>query len=99
MAKYVCITTDAWTSRNNDAYIAVKCHFIDIETEAQTVSISCFITTERHTAINLEKDLRLVLEEWQLLPKVVAIVTDNAANIVCAVENLKKHTSRASPIH
>lgn len=90
-AKYVCITTDAWTSRNNDAYIAVTCHFIDIETEAlKTVLLSCFITTERHTAINLEKDLRLVLEEWKLLPKVVAIVSDNAANIVCAVENLKK---------
>lgn len=87
----VCITTDAWTSRNNESFIAVTCHYIDVNQEAlKTVLLSCFVTKLRHTAENLETELKAVLNEWQLLHKVVAIVTDNAANIVNAVERLKK---------
>lgn len=90
----VCITTDAWTSRNNDSFIAVTCHFVDVESERlKSVLLSCFLTTERHTSENLADELKRVLREWGVWHKAVAIVTDNCANIVNAVEHQlkKKH--------
>lgn len=48
----VCITTDAWTSRNNDSFIAVTCHYVDLESEAlKSVLLSCFITIETQQKI------------------------------------------------
>lgn len=54
--------------------------------------LSCFITTERHTAENIANQLKAVLTEWKVWHKVVAIVSDNAANMVMAItDHLKKH--------
>lgn len=78
---------------SNDSYIAVTCHYVDIQNEElKSVLLSCFLSTERHTSENLANDLRDVLEEWNVIEKVVAIVSDNAANIVNAVTLMRiKH--------
>ena len=50
--------------------------------------LDCFVMTERHTADNLARELTRVSEEWGVKDKIVACVTDNAANIVSAVRYL-----------
>lgn len=90
----VCLTTDTWTSRNNESYIAVTCHYVDVDNEAlKCVLLGCFLTTDRHTADNLARDLGDIMMEWDVQQKVVAIATDNAPNIVSAVvcKLKKKH--------
>jgi len=44
----------------------------------------------RHTADNLRTELCHVIGDWQLETKVVATVTDNAANITAALRQLQK---------
>lgn len=86
----VCITTDAWTSKNHDSYHAITCHFVDADADAlKSILLSCFITTERHTSAKLQLEILNVLAEYQLRHKVVAMVTDNASNIVGAVDLMK----------
>lgn len=90
-ADAVCLTTDAWTSENTDSYIAVTCHYVHAEDNMiKSALLTCFLTTERHTSANLAHDLQNVIREWDLQHKVVAIVTDNAANIVSAVVDVLK---------
>ena len=44
-----------------------------------------FKFTERHTAENLKTELLKVVNDWAISNKIVAVVTDNAANIQAAV--------------
>lgn len=87
----VSITTDAWTSRNNDSYFAVTCHFVDEETDSlKSVLLSCVLVKENHTADHIADHLNSVLRKWDIFHKVVAVVTDNAPNMLSAIEKLKK---------
>lgn len=47
--------------------------------------LDCFPFNERHTATNLCSNLKQKIEEWKIQNKVIAIVSDNAANIVAAI--------------
>lgn len=84
-ARAVTVTTDGWTSMSNESYIAVTVHFIDEECTMRSFVLSCFCFKEKHTAAHLGKEVQRVLNEWEVGNKVVAIVTDNAANIKAAV--------------
>lgn len=80
------LSTDGWTSRNNESYIAIVAHFIDKESgELQSALLGCINYNERHTSQNLCDFMRNVMAEWQISHKVAAIVSDNAANILSAV--------------
>ncbi|XP_022827208.1 zinc finger BED domain-containing protein 1-like [Spodoptera litura] len=79
------LSTDGWTSRNNDSYIAVVAHFIDEETKLHSGLLGCINYNERHTSQNLCKFLKHIMIEWDISHKVTAIVSDNAANILAAV--------------
>lgn len=39
----VCLTTDGWTSRNNQSFVAVTAHFVDPDniTELSSVLLGC----------------------------------------------------------
>lgn len=83
----VCITTDGWTSINNQSFIAVTAHFIDPKNETQlsSVLLGCNGFDEKHTSDNLSKFLRNTIDEWKLSDKLVGAVSDNAANIKAAL--------------
>lgn len=85
-ADAVCITTDSWSSFNNDSFIAVTVHFIDENTKLQCYLLECINYTQSHTASNLAQFLSDVFYKWKIHDKVSAIVTDNAANVLAAVK-------------
>lgn len=80
------LTTDGWTSSNNESYIAVTAHFIDDETNLCSILLTCHAFNDRHTSENLCDFLRNVMIEWDILNKVTAVVSDNASNIINAVK-------------
>jgi hypothetical protein len=51
--KSVCITTDCWTSRNVDSYLAVTAHHITEDFSLTSVLIGCSLITGSHTSENL----------------------------------------------
>ncbi|CAG4962522.1 unnamed protein product [Parnassius apollo] len=70
-AKSICLTTDMWTSRNNDSYLAVTGHYIDDKNYSlQSVLLECKVLESRHTGLNLAEELRNVAQEWNILNKV-----------------------------
>lgn len=84
-ATALSLSTDGWTSRGNDSYIAVVSHFVNEETELQSALLGCINYNERHTGQNLCDFLKEVMLEWQISHQIAAIVSDNAANILSAV--------------
>nr|XP_043069341.1 E3 SUMO-protein ligase ZBED1-like [Drosophila bipectinata] len=92
--QYVAITTDGWTSRANEAYITVTCHYVNKQFQLITavLSTASLLTPTNHSAMNIADTIRQVLNEWKLLHKVVTIVTDNDATMKKACEHLQiKH--------
>jgi hypothetical protein len=81
----VCLTTDAWTSINNESYVAVTAHYIDDDTKMSSILIGCQHFTARHTAVEMSFLLKEQVNKWGLDNKITMIVSDNAANIVAAV--------------
>ncbi|KAF0692106.1 zinc finger BED domain-containing protein 4-like [Aphis craccivora] len=41
-AESVCMTTDCWTSRNNESFMAITIHFIDSKFKLRLVLLGCF---------------------------------------------------------
>ena len=83
--EYVALTTDHWTSHALDSYLGVTAHFVNQDWELVARVLTTKEVRERHTAVNVADDLRTVIEEWNLAPKVAGITTDNARNMVAAV--------------
>ena len=47
---------------------------------------------QSHTAVNIQGCLDTVMEDWDLSPNnQVAVTTDNASNIVCAMKDQGMH--------
>ncbi|GFR68188.1 zinc finger BED domain-containing protein 1 [Elysia marginata] len=87
--KDVSITTDCWTSRAVESFITVTVHFITKDWQLKSRVLTTLTLQGLHTADNLSTTLRDVFAEWGIPDKVTTFVTDNAANIVSAVEKLK----------
>nr|CAI5848151.1 unnamed protein product [Callosobruchus analis] len=81
----LCITTDCWTSSNNESFIAITGHFIDETFKMRSILLECDIFEGSHTGLNLSKTLIEVAKNWGLEKKVILAVSDNAANIKNAI--------------
>jgi hypothetical protein len=56
--KSVCITTDCWTSRNVNSYLAVTAHYITEDCSLNSVLIGCSLITGSHTSENLAENIK-----------------------------------------
>ena len=53
-----CLTTDCWSSRNNESFIAVTVHYINEEFQFKSVLLGCSQFDESHTSVNLAKQIK-----------------------------------------
>ncbi len=81
---HVILTTDMWTSRSTEAYLTVSCHFIN-NWQMQEFVLETGHFSAQHIADNISAELKRIAEEWGITQKVLAVVTDNGANMVSAV--------------
>ncbi|XP_046748856.1 zinc finger BED domain-containing protein 4-like [Diprion similis] len=86
--KNITLTTDLWTDTlNTRSFLRVTAHFWK-GSEIASVILGVYEFITSHTAANLQEKLRNVCQEWGItIDKISAVVTDNAANIVKAVED------------
>ncbi|XP_063227326.1 zinc finger BED domain-containing protein 4-like [Bacillus rossius redtenbacheri] len=94
-AEFVAVTTDLWTSVANTDFLSVTAHYVTKEFVLHHVCLEVIPFPEvSHTAENISKFITSLLEKWGLLQKVVAIVRDNARNLVAGLElSPFQHTS------
>ena len=97
VVEHIGLTTDEWTSRSTRQYMAVTVHYFKEFVDKRGLHIdlkSTVVSVERvrsaTTAVNLSESLVRVMTEWDVLQKVHQITTDNANNIVKAVEHSGK---------
>lgn len=83
--KFVTIATNGWTLSNSECYISITAHFIDDECKFQSYLLDCFKYEEKHTAENLATEINNILSDWDLIQRVNAVVSDDAANITDAI--------------
>ncbi|XP_035211191.1 zinc finger BED domain-containing protein 4-like [Stegodyphus dumicola] len=67
--------------------MAVTGHFIDEHMQRKTVLIDCSIFDERHSAKNIAENIIHICQPYFPMEKVSLIVTDNAKNMINAVDS------------
>ena len=78
---FFACTTDMWSSRIQDPYMALTVHYIT-DWELQSKCLQVLYSPEDHTGENL-----CSLSKWELDPaKLTAFTTDNGSNIVKACQ-------------
>ncbi|KAM3857052.1 E3 SUMO-protein ligase ZBED1-like [Diretmus argenteus] len=93
----ITLTTDAWTSIATEAYLGVTCHFINQDWELTSYSLTTMPLEERHTAENIAAWVEQAAEKFGFsLSDVLAVVHDNAANVVAALRVLQERHGVAS---
>lgn len=75
------LTTDLWTSINNESFMAITCSFISENWKVITPVLKTRYLTERHFAEYLQGEISYAIEDWGIKKQVFAIVHDNASNI------------------
>ncbi|KAL7724710.1 hypothetical protein ACLKA6_014000 [Drosophila palustris] len=90
--RHCAATTDEWTSRANDHYLTVTCHFLtnDFQMKSAVLSTDKLQNDQDQTTERIASSLHKILFEWGVESKVSAIVTDNAASMIKACVILQK---------
>lgn len=83
----ISLTTDCWTSVNNESFMGVTIHFLDKDFKMQTMLLECAVFDISHTSINLSEKLKEITDEWGIEKKIMLAVSDNASNIKNAIKN------------
>lgn len=81
----VSITTDTWTSRSAISFITITVHAIDELWNLYSVTLDTLEMTESHSSANIYHHLCNALSAWNLAEKTIAVVHDNARNMVAAM--------------
>lgn len=86
--KSIGLTTDGWTSRSTVGYFSITLHYADSDNVLKNFVLNMTHFPQDHTGRNIHDFLEQTLEEWGLKDDAihVYIVTDNAKNMVNAVE-------------
>lgn len=82
----ICLTIDEWKDLQMKSYLGVTIHFIK-NFKIVSFNIACEPLSESHTAEYLSTTIKNICEKWEIPDeKIVAVTTDNGANIVKAIE-------------
>lgn len=86
------LTTDIWSSCATEAFVTLTVHYLSDEWEMNSFVLETSGFPERHTAINIADKLNHIADKYTITGKVAAVVHDNAANMVAALNLLhEKH--------
>ena len=95
----MALTSDIWTSRNNDAFIDVTGHCMDTNFTLKSVFLDSLHFPERHTGNEILKKLDYVLGSYMMdvARTKLFIVTDNASNYGLALRKVNQIIITAIP--
>lgn len=83
-------TTDFWTSCQNRSYGTITIHYIGSDYVLCSHLLETKEITQAHTGMNIAEEIRGIMDEWDLsLDQVSAVTTDNASNMVLAMNVLE----------
>ena len=83
-SKTVALTSDFWTSLGNESYCGIICHWITDDWNLKSVVLACVHVVERHYSVVVAELYYQFANDWDKT-KIQVLVTDNARNMVSAV--------------
>lgn len=84
----ICLTTDIWTDIKMNSMIGVTVHGL-FESKQFCGTVGVFKLTQAHTAAHISEVLVNSLAEFSINKEnIIAVVTDNGANIVKAIHDI-----------
>ena len=88
--QYCSVTTDIWTAQHSArSYISLTVHCVTSSWELASYCLSTKELPGEHAATNINTAIQEMLNDWNIdTEKVVAVVTDNARNMVNAISEL-----------
>src|SRR3954462_1576692 len=87
-AKYISLTTDLWTSHAKQRYIRITASFINIDFKLYDILLELKYVPYPHNSEIIQSHIESTISNWSLRGKVIAIATDNGANMVKAISNI-----------
>lgn len=95
-SNHYAITNDSWTSRKNNTYTAITCHWIDDDFNIKNCALGCQPKEGRSQAVDHVNDIEVVMKCFDLTYKrLVASVTDTDATMIAAGRELKNRARTA----
>ena len=85
-AEFIALTSDGWTSRATKSFITTTVHVMSEDWNLEDYVLSTSEIEKAHTADNLAVQLVETAKAWSIDLSKSTVTTDNAANIVLAVE-------------
>lgn len=90
-ANFISITSDYWKGINDRTFLSLTAHYI-YNNKFNSTNLATKEVTISHTSTNTAAAITEICNDYQILHKIVTVVTDNAANMKKAVvEDLRKH--------
>eukprot|EP00267_Zea_mays_P043652 XP_020395764.1 zinc finger BED domain-containing protein RICESLEEPER 2-like [Zea mays] len=90
----VCLTTDCWTSQQQDAYMTVTASFVDDNWDLHKKVINFFMV-KGHKGDDIGKNLVKSLAEWGM-DRVMTVTVDNASANDCGMSYLRRQLKRTN---
>lgn len=88
------IALDCWNSPFQQAFMAIKGYFVDQKWDYHEILLGFMPIHGQHTGAHLAEILLEVLQEHQIVDRVIAITTDNASNNKTMVDSLCESIQR-----
>src|ERR1700712_326274 len=82
------IALDCWTSPFQQAFMAITGYFVDQDWNYHEILLGFLPIHGQHTGAHLSETLLELLQQHDIVNRVIAITTDNASNNKTLVENL-----------
>lgn len=89
----VVCTSDCWSSLAQNSYITITAHALDNDWSPLSFTLTTQEMEERHTALNIAERLENVFADWDIKDKLTTVITDNAKNVVNAVQLITSTTN------
>ncbi|CAF1462295.1 unnamed protein product [Adineta ricciae] len=85
----VSITTDLWQSARSHHYLCITVHWLNskYQTNAKVLNFRKF--KGRHLSIRIRRHIKRVLDDFNLINKIVATTTDNGSNVKAATSQVR----------
>lgn len=77
----ISVTLDCWTSPNTNAFLGVTAHYIDDDWTLRSLVLACIPLLGEHSGEDLCEAFTAKCDQLALLPNLLGVTTDNAANI------------------
>ena len=84
----VSLTTDLWSSLNNESFLGITIHFIDESWVLRHFTLDILQFKGAHTGQSIADKIYEVLVEFGLENKTVSMTTDNASNVILSARIL-----------